>query len=99
MTGAGPFIAPPLARNPLIVGNSLFVSKVQTTRPSTVEWARTAPSFDGENTMPGIVDTAENWAPLQARPGFPQTGGSGAEYQARPPQPRSMGGGRPRPGW
>src|SRR5882672_5502280 len=88
-TGAGPFIEPPLARNPLIVENSLLVSDVQTTRPSVVDCARTAPSLDGENTMPGIAVTAENWAPLQARLGFPQTGVSGGAYQARAPVARS----------
>src|SRR5580765_6563739 len=88
-TGAGPFIEPPLARNPLMVENSLFVSEVQMTWPSFVEYARTAPSFDGEKTMPGIGVTAENCAPLQARLGLPQTGVSGGEYQARAPVARS----------
>src|SRR4051812_37729143 len=87
-TGAGPFIDPPLARKPLTVLNSRLLSNVQTTRPSVVECARTAPSLDGEKTTPGIAVTAENCAPLQARPGFPHTGASGGEYQARVPVAR-----------
>src|SRR5580765_6016632 len=89
MTGAGPSIEPPFARKPLIVGNSLFVSNVQTTRPSAVEWARNAPSFDGEKTIPGMAETAENWAPLQARLNLPQIGISGGAYQTRAPVARS----------
>src|SRR5512140_1818575 len=88
-TGRGPFIDPPFARNPLIVENSRLVSKVHTTRPSVVEWARTAPSLDGENTIPGIAVTAENSALLQARLGLPQTGGAGGAYHARAPVARS----------
>src|SRR4051812_9771570 len=85
MTGAGPFIEPPFARNPLIVGNSRLVSNRQTIRPSRVEYARTAPSLEGENTTPGMAVTAENCAPLQARPSLPQTGASGGAYHARVP--------------
>src|SRR5476651_760052 len=88
-TGPGPFMGPPFARNPLIVGNSRFVLKVQTTCPSFTEYALTAPSLEGENTMPGITVTAENCAPLQARLGLPQAGVSeGAAYQARCPVAR-----------
>ena len=84
-TGAGPFIDPPWARKPLRVRNSRLVSNSQTTRPSLLEWARTAPSLDGENTMPGIAVTAENSAPLHARLSLPQTGSGGAAYHARAP--------------
>src|SRR5262249_60928968 len=73
--GAGPFIDPPRALTPLTVGKSRFVSNVQTIDPSVVEYARTAPSFDGENTTPGMTLTAENCAPLQARLGLPHAGG------------------------
>src|SRR4051794_5637777 len=88
-TGAGPFIEPPLARNPLIVGNSLLVSKLQTRWPSSVDRALTAPSFEGENSTPGISVTAENSAPEQDRLSLPHTGGSGGAYQARLPDARS----------
>src|SRR3954462_14423579 len=88
-TGAGPFIDPPFARKPLTVLNSRLLSNVQTTRPSTVECARTAPSFDGEKTTPGITVTAENCAPLQPRPGLPHSGAARAANQARAPVARS----------
>src|SRR4051812_27022438 len=83
--GAGPFIDPPFAGTPFTVANSRLVSKVQTIAPSVVENARTAPSFDGESTIPGITVTAENCAPLQARVGLPQTGGGGGVCHARSP--------------
>src|SRR5207247_3324778 len=58
--GAGPFIDPPFARTPLTVLNSRLVSNVQTIAPPLVEYARTAPSFEGEKTMPGMTGTAAN---------------------------------------
>src|SRR6185369_18034356 len=88
-TGAGPLIEPPLPRNPLRVRNSRLVSNVQTTRPSLAECARTAPSLEGENTIPGIAVMAENSAPLHARLSLPQTGSAGAAYHARVPVARS----------
>src|SRR5438552_9226608 len=84
-TGAGPFIDPPFALTPLTVANSRLVSKVQTIAPSLVEYARTAPSFEGENTIPGMAVTAENCAPLQARLGLPHSGGCGGAYHVRWP--------------
>src|SRR5437762_13267033 len=81
MVGAGPFIDPPLARTPFSVVKSRFVSNVHTTAPSFAEYAGTAPSFDGEKTMPGMAVTAENCAALQARFGLPQAGASGGAYQ------------------
>jgi len=59
-TGAGPFIDPPFAFTPLTVLNSRFVLKVQIIVPFVAEYARTAPSFDGEKTTPGMAVTAEN---------------------------------------
>src|SRR6266545_529517 len=87
--GAAPFIDPPRARTPFTVLNSRLVSKVQTTAPSVVENARTAPSFDGENTTPAIAVTAENCAPLQARSSPPHAGGGGGASHARRPVARS----------
>src|SRR5262245_979134 len=84
-TGAGPFIDPPLALTPLTVLNAWLVSKVHTTDPSFVEYARTAPSFDGENTTPGMAVTAENCDTLHARFGLPHAGGGGGVYHARCP--------------
>src|SRR6266404_4903261 len=89
-TGAGPFIDPPFARTPFSVENSRFVSNSQTTDPSFVEKPRTAPSFDGEKTTPGIAVTAENCAPLHARVGLPHLSGSaGGAYHTRAPVTRS----------
>src|SRR5262245_24148316 len=84
-TGAGPFIEPPLAFTLLTVGNSRFVSNDQRIAPSFVEYARTAPSFDGENTTPGMTVIAENCALLHARLGMPHTGGCGGASHARAP--------------
>src|SRR5436190_1755339 len=53
-----------------------------------VEYARTAPSFDGEKTMPGIAVTAENCAPLQPRCGLPHTGAGAGTVHARRPSRR-----------
>lgn len=86
--GAGPFIDPPFARTLFVVTNSRFVSKLQITDPFVVEYARTAPSFDGEKTTPGMEVTAENCALLQARLGLPQIGAAGAAYHARAPVAR-----------
>src|SRR5712671_4134219 len=89
-TGAGPFIDPPFARTPFNVVNSRFVSNSHTTDPSVVENARTAPSFDGEKTTPGMTVTAENCAPLQARFSLPHFSASGGgAYHARAPVARS----------
>ena len=60
----GPSRPPPLAFTPLMVGNSLLVSKVQRIAPSLVEYARMPPSSEPENTAPGITVTA---APCEAR--------------------------------
>src|SRR5262249_44058471 len=81
-TGAGPFIEPPFARKPLTVMKSRFASNVQTISPVFVEYARSAPSFDGEKTMPGMTVTAENCALLQPRFDLPQTGGGAGVVQA-----------------
>src|SRR5450759_108643 len=88
IVGAGPYMDPPFARTPFSVVNSRLVSNDQTTAPSFVEYARIAPSFDGENTTPGIAVTAENCAPLQARLGLPHTGVAGGAYHARVPVAR-----------
>src|SRR5262245_30884445 len=51
--GAGPYIDPPRARTPFTVVNARFAANVHTMVPSVVVYARTAPSFDGEKTIPG----------------------------------------------
>src|SRR6185436_11286949 len=90
-TGAGPLIEPPCALTPLTVGNSRLVSNSQTSDPSAVENARSAPSLEGEKTTPGITVTAENCAPLQPRFGVPHMSMSGGgAYQARAPLARSI---------
>src|SRR3954471_18908012 len=88
--GAGPYIEPPFAPTPFNVAKSRFVSKDQIVAPSTVECARITPSFEGENTTPGITVTAENSAPLQPRITFPHGGSAGGADHARWPVARSM---------
>src|SRR5512138_2078663 len=90
-TGAGPLMDPPRALTRLRVVNSWFVSNSHRSAPSVDENARSASSFDGDNTAPGIAVTAENSAPLQARPGLPHLSvcGGGA-YHARAPVARSI---------
>src|SRR5579862_317077 len=89
-TGAGPFIDPPFARTPFSVGNCRLVSYVHMMAPVDASYARTAPSFEGEKTTPGITVTAENWAPLQPRWGLPHTGGGAAVVHARRPSRRPI---------
>jgi hypothetical protein len=67
---------------------SRFVSKVQRTLPSSLAYARTAPSAPPENTTPGIEVSAADCAGLQPRPGV-QTGACGGVNQARWPVARS----------
>src|SRR6187455_2355860 len=86
--GPGPSIEPPLALMPLTAVKSRFVSNVQRTLPSALEYARTAPSAAPENTTPGIAVNAADCAGLQPRPGA-HTGACGGVYQARCPVARS----------
>ena len=88
IVGPGPWIAPPPARTPLSVSNSRFVSNSQMIEPSLVECARRAPSFEPENSTPGISVGAEISAALQPVPPAHFSGGGGT-YQARSPVVRS----------
>src|SRR5678815_3414359 len=83
-TGPGPIIEAPRPATPLTVVNSRFESNSQRIAPSAVEYTRNAPSFDPENTAPGITVTAADWAALQPRP-VPHAGGRGGVNQARCP--------------
>src|SRR6185295_8694608 len=82
--GPGPWIAPPRARTPLSVSNTRFVSNSQMIDPSVVECARSAPSFEPENSTPGMTVGAEISAALQPAP-LPHLSGSGGTYHARSP--------------
>jgi hypothetical protein len=59
-----------------MVWNSRLVSNSHTIEPSFVEYARSAPSTDPENTMPGIIVMAADCAALHPRP-LPHFGGGG----------------------
>src|SRR5688572_27776030 len=83
----GPCIDAPRAATPLVEANSRFVSNSQRIAPFTAEYARSAPSFDPENTTPGMTVTAADCAAVQPRPAA-QTGFAGAAYQARSPVAR-----------
>src|SRR5258708_31625622 len=84
MVGPGPGMAPPRALTPFSVSTSRLVSNSQITEPSFVECARNAPSFDPENSTPGISVGAEISAALQPVPAAHFSGGGGA-YHARSP--------------
>ena len=84
MAGPGPWIAPPPALTPFSVSNSRLVSNSQITEPSLVECARSAPSFDPENSTPGMSVGAEMRAALQPVPAAHLSGGGGW-YQLRSP--------------
>src|SRR4051794_28165444 len=85
IVGPGPWIAPPLARTLFSVVKSWLVSNSQITEPSAVECARRPPSFDPENTTPGISDGAEISAALHVGvPGVHFSAGGGW-YQVRSP--------------
>jgi hypothetical protein len=75
-------MAPPPARTPFSVSNFRFVSNSQTTLPSFVECARSAPSFDPENRTPGMSVGAEMSAALQPVPPS-HFSGKGGTYHAR----------------
>src|SRR2546421_7953840 len=73
----GPSIVAPVALTPFTVVNSLLVSKLHTSVPSSVAYARSPPSAAPETTMPGTAVTAPPCAELQPRP-LPHSLGSGA---------------------
>ena len=68
IVGPGPWMDPPVARTPLTVLNSRLVSNSQRIDPSLVECARSAPSFEPENSTPGMSDGAEMSAALHPVP-------------------------------
>src|SRR5580693_3736461 len=84
MTGPGPSIDAPLAATPFTVSNSRLVSASHKIAPLNVEYARNVPSFDPENTTPGMTLIAAACAALQRGPAV-HLGGCGGAYQARSP--------------
>src|SRR5579871_4361336 len=84
IAGPGPSIAAPFALTPLTVVNSLLVSKLHTTDPSSLAYARSPPSPDPEKTMPGTAVSAAPCAELQPRC-VPQSLGSGDFDQTSSP--------------
>src|SRR5476651_2073491 len=87
IVGPGPWIAPPPARTLFRVSNSRFVSNSQMTAPSLVECARSAPSFEPENSTPGMRVGAEISAALQPV-ALAHLSGGGGTYHARSPVAR-----------
>src|SRR5215468_131637 len=87
-TGPPPPKDAPFALTPFTVVNSLFASNVHTIAPFVVEYARSAPSTDPENTAPGITVIAADCAPLQFGAGPLHTGGGAGVNHARWPLTR-----------
>src|SRR5580704_15308299 len=88
MTGPPPPNDAPLALTPFTVVKSRLASNVQTMDPSLIAYARSAPSAEPENTMPGMTLTAADCAPLQLGAGPLQAGGGAGVYHARSPVAR-----------
>ena len=74
----------PRAGTPLMDSNSRFVSNSHTIEPVAAEYARSEPSFEPENTAPGIIVTAADCAALHPRP-LAQVGCAGGANQTRSP--------------
>src|SRR5689334_19461324 len=66
--GPGPSIDAPRPATPFTVSKARLESNSHSTCPVVVEYARSAPSTEPENTTPGITVNAADCAPLQPRP-------------------------------
>src|SRR3954462_11634320 len=75
---------PPVALMPFSVMNSRLVSKLHRIEPSLVEKARSDPSFDPENSTPGIREGAEIIAALHVGPALHVTGSGGWNHARSP---------------